>query len=116
MVEPQPRITMRLDRALTKREKAKLAATKAGRATLSKIKHVSEKYGPKVKAALVKHGPTAKRAAVTVAKGLGSAAWELFKTTKAGKKIARKAAKGKKIYRKSRRKAGFHKECKWVRN
>ena len=109
-------MSMILDRALTKREKAKLVATKAGKETLKKIKHVSEKYGPKVKAALEKHGPTAKRAAVTVAKGLGSAAWKIFKTTKAGKRIAKKAAKGKKLYEKSRRKSGFHKVCKWVRD
>lgn len=108
----EPRITMRLDRALTKREKAKLAATKAGKETLKKIRHVSEKYGPKVKAALAKHGPTAKRAAVSVAKSLGSTAWSLFKTTKAGKKIAKKAAKGRKMIKKK----GMHKVCRWVKD
>lgn len=101
-MEAQPRITMKLDRVLTKREKAKLAATKAGKAALRKIKEVS-----------AKHGPGVKRAAGTVARELGTAAWGIFKQTKAGKRISKKISKGKREF--GRRK-GMHKVCRWVKD
>jgi hypothetical protein len=81
------RITGRLDKKLTKTERAKLAATTVGKKTLDLLK----KKSPIIKARLAKEAPKVK----SIVSSLGKAGWELFKHTGQGKRIVKKIKKSK---------------------
>lgn len=81
-------ITGRLDRKLTKTERAKLAASEAGKRTLKLLREKS----PIIKKRLKEEAPKVKSIAIS----LGQAGWELFKMTGAGKRLNKKIKKAKK--------------------
>lgn len=81
-------ITGRLDRKLTRTERVKLAATEAGTKMLKLLRDKS----PIIKKRLEKESPKVK----SIAQSLGQAGWELFKKTKAGKRLNKKIQKTKK--------------------
>ncbi len=96
MPEGEVRITMRLDRGLTKKEKIKLAATKSGQKTLKLLKEKS----PVIKARLIKEAPRVK----SIVKSIGKEGWNLFKKTKSGKRIANKIKASKRVHHKKKTK------------
>lgn len=86
-------ITGRLDRKLTKTERAKLAATEAGKKTLKLLREKS----PIIKERLKKEAPKVK----SIVKSIGKTGWEIFKRTSAGKRLDKKIKKQKKSIKKA---------------
>lgn len=96
MPEGDIHITGRLDAKLTKTERAKLAATKAGKKTLELLR----KKSPIIKARLIKEAPRVK----SIVKSIGQEGWNLFKKTGSGKRVAKKIKASKRKHKKTKAK------------